>query len=175
MPAVGERRTHDLEAGRIARALRTTVVLALLGVFAYVAWASTGFMLGARLFPQFVGTFGVVLCLIELAHEAWRRGRAGAPDGPGTADLILDAEEQTTAGYLRALRLFGWILAYYVLIWVAGLVLATAVFVPALLRLQFGARWLPSLSIAGGLLVLIGLLQWLLMLRFPTGYLPLPF
>jgi hypothetical protein len=168
---------RETEAGseRIDRALRTVVVLFLLGVFSFVVWQSGQFMLGARLFPEYVGIAGIGLCLLELARQAWRRTRADTPTELDTADLAVEADERTAAGYARALRLFGWILIYYALIWLAGMMVATSLFVPALLLIRFRAPWLPSLAIAAGLIVLIWLLGRLIMLRWPGGVLPLPF
>jgi hypothetical protein len=161
--------------GRIERVLRTAMVVVLLAVFSFVVWQSGDFMLGARLFPEYVGIAGIALCVLELARQVWRRGIAPADQEVNTADLAVEAEERTAAGYGRALRLFGWILGYYALIWLAGMMAATALFVPMFLRAQFRAEWTPSISIAAGLILLIWLLERLLMLRAPAGVLPLPF
>ena len=168
---------HGTEAGsgRIDRALRTAVVVFLLGVFSFVVWQSGHFMLGARLFPEYVGIAGIGLCLLELARQAWRRTRADVTAELNTADLAVEAEERTAAGYRRAVRLFGWILIYYALIWLVGMMLATALFVPALLLVRFRASWMPSIAITAGLIALIWLLERLIMLRWPPGVLPLPF
>lgn len=160
-----------------SRWFRTGLVLVLLAMFSYVVITAGGFRLGARLFPQYVGTAGIALCLLELARQAFTRGRAALRhrDEPSTADLTVDAQEQTLAGWGRAATLFLWIGLYYALIFLVGFTLATIVFVPALLTIRFRAGILPSAAIVMGLVALILALQTFLRLRVPTGILPVPF
>jgi hypothetical protein len=96
-------------------------------------------------------------------------------DEPSTADLVVEEEEQTPAGYWRAVKFFGWVLYYYGLIFLVGFTLATAIFVPSLLTFRFRAPLKASAGIVAGLMVTIWLLQTLLMLRLPRGIIPLPF
>lgn len=165
----------DAQSFHIAPWLRTALVILLLAGFSYVVWRSSSFMLGARLFPQYIGTAGIVLCVLELLRQGFRRGREALTDEPSTADLVVEEEEQTLAGYARGLMLFGWMIFYYVLIFLVGFTLATIIFVPALLTFRFRAPLLASASIVGGLVVLIWALQTFLMLRVPRGAIPLPF
>lgn len=160
-----------------SRWVRTGLVLVFLAMFAYVVTAAGGFRLGARLFPQYVGTVGIALCVLELARQALLRGREalGRTSEPATADLVVEAEEQTLAGYRRALALFGWIGLYYGLIFLVGFTLATILFVPALLIVKYRAGIVPTFGIVAGLVALIVALQTFLRLRVPTGILPLPF
>jgi hypothetical protein len=160
---------------QLGRWLRTALVILLLAMFSYVVWTSRDFMLGARLFPQYVGTAGIILCVLELLRQVVRRGREVISDEPKTADLVVEEEEQTLAGYLRAIKFFGWVLYYYGLIFLVGFTLATAIFVPSLLTFRFRAPLKASAGIVAGLLVTIWLLQTLLMLRLPRGIIPLPF
>ncbi|MCC5979352.1 MAG: tripartite tricarboxylate transporter TctB family protein [Salinarimonas sp.] len=167
------------DAYPIARRLRTAFVVALLILFIAVAWAAQDFRLGARLFPVYIGMAGAALCVIELLRQLITRGRQKLSDEPNTADLSVEADEQTAAGYLRALSFFGWMLGYYALTFVFGFTLATVIFVPSLLILRFRAPFLASAAIAGGLVLLIVALQYFLMLRVPRGLthgmLPWPF
>ena len=160
-----------------SRWFRTGLVLVLLALFAYVVTAAGGFRLVARLFPQYVGTVGIALCVLELARQAIFRGRAAltARAEPATADLVVEAEEQTLAGYWRAAKLFGWIALYYGLIFLVGFTLATVLFVPALLIVKYRAGIVPTFGIVVGLVALILALQTFLRLRVPTGILPVPF
>jgi hypothetical protein len=160
---------------QLGRWLRTGLVLLLLAMFVFVVWGSRDFMLGARLFPQYIGTAGIVLCLLELLRQIIRRGREAISDEPSTADLVVDEDEQTPAGYLRAAAFFGWVVFYYVLIFLLGFTLATIIFVPTLLTVRFRAPLMSSAGIVAGLVVLIWLLQTFLMLRTPRGIIPLPF
>jgi hypothetical protein len=160
---------------QLSRWLRTGLVVILLALFSYVVWASGDFMLGARLFPQYVGTAGIILCSLELIRQIVRRGREVVSDEPSTADLVVEEEEQTLAGYWRAARFFGWVLFYYGLIFLFGFTFATVIFVPSLLSLRFRAPLMASAGIVAGLVLTIWLLQTLLMLRLPRGIIPLPF
>jgi putative tricarboxylic transport membrane protein len=159
----------------LGRWLRTALVIILLLMFSYVVWASQDFMLGARLFPQYVGTAGIILCVLELLRQAIRRGREAISNEPSTADLVVEAEEQTVEGYIRAGKFFGWVLYYYGLIFLVGFTLATAIFVPSLLTFRFRAPLKASAGIVAGLVLVIWLLQTFLMLRLPRGIIPLPF
>jgi len=159
----------------LGRWLRTGLVVVLLLIFSYVVFASRDFMLGARLFPQYVGTAGIILCVLELLRQAVRRGREAISNEPSTADLVVEAEEQTVEGYIRAGKFFGWILYYYGLIYLVGFTLATVIFVPTLLTFRFRAPLMASAGIVAGLILLIWLLQTFLMLRTPRGIIPLPF
>jgi protein-S-isoprenylcysteine O-methyltransferase Ste14 len=132
MSGANDGESHERGAGdiggaaifQLSRWLRTALVLILLLLFCYVAWVSNDFMLGARLFPQYVSIFGIVLCVLELLRQAITRGREVLSDEPSTADLVVEAEEQTLDGYLRAGKLFGWVLYYYGLIFLFGFTLA---------------------------------------------------
>lgn len=141
----------------------------LVPIFAYVYWASQGFMLGARLFPSYVAIFGLVLIGLELLRRIIKRGVVAVGRGPATADLELDEEQRSLAGYGRGLIMFAWLVGFYGLIYLIGLLWATAIFVPVFLVLQFRARWWISLLLAVGLMGLIYLLHLTLRLRWPPG------
>jgi hypothetical protein len=183
MSGANDGESHERGAGdiggaaifQLSRWLRTALVLILLLLFCYVAWVSNDFMLGARLFPQYVSIFGIVLCVLELLRQAITRGREVLSDEPSTADLVVEAEEQTLDGYLRAGKLFGWVLFYYGLIFLFGFTLGTALFVPSLLTVRFRAPLMASAGIVAGLLVVIWILKTFLRLRTPEGIIPLPF
>lgn len=144
-------------------------LLLLLPLFAYVYWASRGFMLGARLFPVYVAMFGMALIGLELLYRVIKRGVVPSDQGPATADLTLDEEQRSLAGYQRGLLMFAWLAGFYALIYLIGLLWATAIFVPVFLVLQFRARWWISVLLAGGLMGLIYLLHLTLRLRWPPG------
>ena len=144
-------------------------ILLLLPLFAYVYWASQDFMLGARLFPSYVALFGMALIGIELLRRWAKRGMTVLDDGPATADLVLDEEQRSLAGYGRALLIFVWLAGFYLLIYLIGMLWATAVFVPVFLLVQFRASWWISLLLAAGLMGLIYGLHVTLRLRWPQG------
>lgn len=145
-------------------------IVLLLPLFAYVYWASQDFMLGARLFPGYVALFGMGLIGIELLRRIIKRGVV-MPDtaGPATADLVLNQEQRSLAGYGRGLLMFFWLAGFYLLIYLIGMLWATAVFVPVFLLVQFRASWWISLLLAAGLMGLIYGLHLTLRLRWPQG------
>jgi hypothetical protein len=158
------------EGDRIEARMRTLFVLALLAIAVFVVWSAGDFRRAARLFPQYAGGITVALCLLELVRQLVRRKLLSAP-GLSTADIGLDPEERTREGLARSLAIFGWVLGYGALIALLGMPLATALFVPALLRLRFDAPWLPALALVAGLWALMIALRSLLAIRLPPGWL----
>jgi hypothetical protein len=158
------------EGDRIEARMRTLFVLALLAIAVFVVWSAGDFRRAARLFPQYAGGITVALCLLELVRQLVRRKLLSAP-GLNTADIGLDPEERTREGLARSLAIFGWVLGYGALIALLGMPLATALFVPALLRLRFDAPWLPALALVAGLWALMIALRSLLAIRLPPGWL----
>jgi hypothetical protein len=158
------------EGDRIEARMRTLFVLALLAVAVFVVWSAGDFRRAARLFPQYAGGITVALCLLELVRQLVRRKLLSAP-GLNTADIGLDPEERSREGLARSLAIFGWVLGYGALIALLGMPLATALFVPALLRLRFDAPWLPALALVAGLWALMIALRSLLAIRLPPGWL----
>jgi hypothetical protein len=158
------------EGDRIEARMRTLFVLALLAIAVFVVWSAGDFRRAARLFPQYAGGITVALCLLELVRQLVRRKLLSAP-GLNTADIGLDPEERTREALARSLAIFGWVLGYGALIVLLGMPLATALFVPALLRLRFDAPWLPALALVAGLWALMIALRSLLAIRLPPGWL----
>lgn len=151
-------------------------ILLLLPLFIYVFWASQDFRLGAKLFPMVVSALGIALIALELARRVWslwRKPALPAPDATpiASADLGLDSEQSSPAGFARALLMFAWLLGFYVLIYLFGLLWATALFVPVFLIVQFRATWWTSLLLGGSLVGLIYILHLTLRLRWPPGVL----
>jgi hypothetical protein len=158
------------EASRFEARMRTAFVLVLLAVAVFVVWSAQDFRSAARLFPQYAGGVTAALCVLELARQVVRRKLLPpAANGLNTADIGLDADERTREGIRRSLLIFGWVLCYGVLIVLLGMPLATALFVPALLRLQFDAPWLPGIGLVVGLWALMYALRSVLDVRLPPG------
>jgi putative tricarboxylic transport membrane protein len=157
-------------AETVIRHLPALVVLVLLALFGYVVVAVQGFMLGARLFPLYVASAGIVLAVVELMRQLLRGGtEAAEPGAAGAADLGIETAEQTPAGYARALRLFLWVVAYYGLLTLVGGLLGSALFALAFLRLRFGVGWLAAAAVAAGIGLFAYALVALLALRLPVG------
>lgn len=163
-------------AEALIRRLALIIVLVLAALFAAVVWTVRDFMPGARLFPLYVASAGLVLIALDLASRVAVRATGSAADRPEIADLGVAAEEQTPEGYGRALVFFAWILGYYACLALAGGGLGSALFVAAFLGLHYRVGWLRAGAFACGIYAFVHLLAVVLALRFPrglaTGWLP---
>lgn len=163
---------------RLIRLLPILFLLVVMGLFAYVAWAATGFMRGAGLFPYYIALAGLVIATIELIGRIARLARPDDARLGAVFDLGLSAEEQTAAGYGRALAQLGWVVAYLGLMWLLGGLVGSAAFVLAFLRLGYQVPWLQALAPALAVAALVYLLGIFLDLRWPraalSAWLPLP-
>ncbi len=152
--------------------LPTLVVALFLLVALYVVWTVQGYrLLGARLFPEFVGIAAAALALGELINQAVRRRRGPATaESLDTSDLAAEAGDDEPAFYRRGLVVFGYVLALYLLALAIGFVLAVPLWVVMLLVGVYRARWWPALATAAGLVLLMYVLQTTLRIRLPLGY-----
>lgn len=160
----------------LIRYLDIVFIISILPVFIYVFWASQDFRLGAKLFPMVISAVGIILIVFELVRRVlriWPGTSSIASDSAPIAavDVGLDAEQSSPQGFLRSLLMFLWLLAFYGLIYLFGLLWATAVFVPVFLIVQFNAPWAVGLLMGAGLVGLIYILHLTLLLRWPPGIL----
>lgn len=157
---------------RIIGWLPTAVAALFLAAALFVVWEAQGFRLGARLFPQIVGTVTAGLALAELVSQAIQRLRpaAGATiEEINTADLGDNPAERNPAFYLRGLEIFLWILGLYALTALFGFVAAVPIWIIVFLKLRFATGFLAPIGLAAGLLLLLWTLQTFLYLRWPRG------
>lgn len=143
--------------------LQTPFVLMVLACLLAILWISQSFSLGARLFPTVVASLGILLALLELGRQWIRRGAKEASDFSDLAD-----DEEAPAFFVRGLLFFAWMVGFVGLFFLVGALPAAGLYVLAFLRLQFKSPWLPSLTLAGGLVVLLWGLGSVLQLRWPT-------
>lgn len=160
------------DASRLAARARIVFVAVVLALALFAVWSAGDFRRAARLFPQYGGAALAILCALELVIQLLRRSPLGPPEGAlNTSDIGLEADEATREGWLRSLAMLGWVFGYIGLIFLLGMPLATAVFVPALLWLRFGAApWIAPLLVLG-LWGLMWALRAGLALRLPPGWL----
>jgi hypothetical protein len=111
-------------------------LLVLLAVFSGAVGGSLGFPPRARIYPLFVGGLGVLLSLAGL----WTLARQ-EPSGPETAEASGEAgrpaeaqAESLGAAFGGIVPYLAWLLAYFVLMRIVGLVLASGIFVALFLR-----------------------------------------
>ncbi|TVQ33506.1 MAG: hypothetical protein EA356_12165 [Geminicoccaceae bacterium] len=159
-------------ARRLIDWLPTAVVAAFLLIGLYVVWTVQGYrLLGARLFPEFVGIAAAVLAAAELIRQAIVRLRGPRPAAtPDFSDLAGEAGDREPAFYRRGLTVFAWIALLYLLTLAIGFVLAVPLWIVVLLRFVYRTPWLPTLATAAGLVLLMATLQITLRVRLPLGY-----
>ena len=161
---------------RLARWLIDRLPMLVVGLFLlialYVVATVQGYrLLGARLFPEFVGIAAAGLAAAELVNQAIRRWRGPASDqGLDVSDLAAEAGDDEPAFYRRGLVVFGYVLALYLLTLAIGFVLAVPIWVTALLVGVYRTRWWPALATSAGLVLLLYVLQTTLRIRLPLGY-----
>jgi len=159
-------------ATRLSAWLRTGFVLLVLAAALFAVWSAGDFRRAARLFPQYGGAVLAGLCVLELVRQFLRRKVFTPAEGAlNTADIGLEADETSLEGWTRSLAVMGWVLGYMALIGLIGIPLATAVFVPAILWVRFGASPWIALGLVAGLWALMWALRAGLRMRLPAGWL----
>ena len=124
--------------------LRLSFSLVWILVFAYTAWEARNFPALSGLFPTVISAAGIALALFTLGVDLarWRReGGAVGADAPATASTA-QLEPGAGVGYAfaRAGRYGLWLVLYLFLIWLIGLVPASAVFVALFLLIEARVR-----------------------------------
>lgn len=161
-----------MDSARLSAWLRTGFVVLVLLAAIFAVWSAEDFRRAARLFPQYGGAALALLCAFELLRQFLRRKLLTLSEGAlNTADIGLEADETSLEGWKRSLVMMGWVFGYMLLIWLLGMALATAVFVPALLILRFRAPVYTALVLVAGLWGLMWALRGALNLRLPSGVL----
>ncbi len=163
------------------------LALALLGVFAVGYLAAGDWPFRAALFPQLVSATGFILTVLTLLGftvQATRR-RPGAPEvEPAVEDhqrgielVEAEAEEDesieyvfATAGWRAWAEALGWIVAFFVSLWVVGVFVTVPLFAVLYLRIAGRASWVAAAlyaGVTGGLIFLV--FRQLLVLPMPDG------
>ena len=115
-----------------ASAIIVTVIAIAALVTAY------GYSRSSGLFPIFIGWIFLGLAFIEAALRL-RDFASGDVHLPHDASTGL--EEVDTTGPFRDLLGFGWLIAFLLAIWLAGFIVATALFLFTFLRLAGARSW----------------------------------
>jgi TctA family transporter len=147
---------------------RSLFALFFVGVFAYVVReALVGY--GAKfpkaaIFPLTIGTSSLVLALIAFAMELVRSLRATNRGDP-EANPAIDPGIRS-----RCISVIGWILAFFLAIWLIGFHLAVPAATLLYLKIGSGERWPISLSLSALLwLFFYGLFGYFFPLPLPKG------
>ena len=143
--------------------------LCLVVILAAALWQSRTFNVRAGLFPWVVGfpmfTFSLVQLTRELRGKAVVQSHAKSDDEEESV-MPREVVNRRTAG------MFGWIVGYFVAIWLLGFPVGGALC--SFLQLKFGSKekWLITITLTLGLWAFIYVLfERLLHVPFPAGYL----
>ena len=145
------------------------IFMVLVGaLFAYVAIASQGFVRTARVFPQVIGTAMLILTVVEIVSY-WRAVRREAREGEGPRGPVEEPGPSVAEGLRQTWPYILWIIAYFVLIYLVGFVVASAVFVALSVWLIGRLEWYwafgSTVVLIAGLLIMAQALS----LEWPTG------
>ena len=134
-------------------------LLILLGVFAWMAWESLGFASQAQTYPRLMATAAVILTLVELiSYIISSRSEEDVP------------LSQTLSGRFGGiLPYLLWLLAYFAVIYVVGMVAASGLFVGLFLLREGEVKW--YYAILAGLIVIgfLILMEDVMSLRWPRS------
>lgn len=143
--------------------------------FAAMAWTSLDFPELGRYFPLAVGVGGAVLAVGSLLFDAvrWRKvGSAVGRDAGATASLgEADDVSEATQVFVRTLYYLAWMLGFIALIWLAGILLATPLFLVAFLSIEAGVRWRWILVSSGFMVVFLYQVAEIMTLYWPRNLL----
>ena len=155
-------------ATRIARA---TFALFIVVLFAYVVYeAKFGFgdwEPRSALFPWAIGLPSLILAFYIFIQESLRSTRKVKMEEHG---LEQQPEMETTLVRQRTLSIAGWIVGFFLAIWLLGFPAASAVATFLYLKFGAGEKWPVSLALTAACwLFFFGLFDYGLQLPFPTG------
>ncbi|TWF82129.1 tripartite tricarboxylate transporter TctB family protein [Pseudonocardia hierapolitana] len=141
-------------SGAVADVVLTVLLLALFG-WGFLEAAQWSFQ--AALFPRIVTGSAFVLAALHLVHALLRLRRRAALTSDGSADtLAAEAEAEADADADDAVQLFrtagpqrwaaalGWVVGFFVLLFVGGLFVTAPVFSLLYLRFAGGRTWVFS-------------------------------
>src|SRR5271157_1303388 len=169
--ALGVPRSVEATARSKAKINKWSAIFALglVMILALALWQSRNFNMRAGLFPWAIGFPLLALALAqfirELSGKAGGRplGRPGADEEPEIPPHVV---RRRTAG------MFGWIVTYFVAIWLLGFPTGSAVCSFVQLKFASKEKWLMTILLTAGLWAFVYLLfEQTLHVPFPDGYL----
>lgn len=116
------------------RVLFTLCVIILL---ALALWQSRNFGTRAGLFPWVIGTPTLLLALFQLVKDLWGHQKVSAPHFPGEGAVEISREAVTR----RTLTIIGWIVGFFITIWLLGFSYAVPLTMVLYLTLAGREKW----------------------------------
>jgi TctA family transporter len=143
--------------------------LGLVIILALALWQSRNFNVRAGLFPWAIGFPLLGLLLLQFVRELM--GKAGVR----SRGRHVEEEDQGLPADVvksRTRNMFGWIMIYFLAIWLLGFTLGTSLCCFIQLKLSSKEKWLITLILTAGLWAFVYLLfDRTLHVPFPAGYL----
>ncbi|MFQ5918293.1 MAG: tripartite tricarboxylate transporter TctB family protein [Candidatus Binatia bacterium] len=154
-------------------ALFTLLILLIFfgGVFTARQW-----QFQARLFPWTIGIPALLLCFAQLAMDLFRTTESDNPDDvSGLMDLPVDRGVPVSVVVRRAVNIFGWVIGFFLVIWLIGFIISVPLFVLLYLLVQAREKLWVSLTYTGAMLIfLIVIFHQVLHIPWPPGVFPGP-
>lgn len=149
--------SRHIEAPTTGPAWHLAVSVGALFVFSAALVASLGFDPAARLLPLLVTIPGVAVSLAQVVVDTRRLVRP------------VEARAAERDSVRPAVVAFGWMALFVLLLWLFGLYVAAAVFVPLFLAGMARMRWLGVATYTAAVLLALSGLTWLFGLTWPRG------
>jgi putative tricarboxylic transport membrane protein len=159
---------HGSETRRFDYGILFSLLIVL--VFMAALWQSRRLNFKTGLFPWAIGFPVLGMSLVQLGKDVMRQGDQVSMAGPG----FIEMELPPSIVYRRTVIISGWLIGFFLAIWLFGFSIGGAI--STFLYLKLGARekWLLSFLMASSAWVFTyGLFDCLLNVPFPTGQLPL--
>jgi len=140
--------------------------LAIIALFAWALWESKDFGFRAGLFPWAIGYPVIAMAIAQLVMELMGKSRGGALESEVDVDLPPDVVRHRTLGIL------GWIIGFFLMIWLIGF--SWAVPITTLLYLKFsgGEKWSTTIIFTLATWAFFyGVFEYSLRIPFPEGLL----
>jgi hypothetical protein len=144
----------------------TIFSLFIIVVFICALWESRSFNVRAGLFPWAIGLPVLAFAIVQLVMDLMGKGDRSGDDHKGEAgsELPTDIVNRRTAG------IFGWIIGFFVAIWLFGFSIGGPLCTFIQLKIGYRERWPLTLILAGFSWVFIyGLFDRILHVPFPEG------
>jgi hypothetical protein len=146
----------------------SVVFTGLLTVFFLVfGIIGAGYIHKAWIYPALAGSVGFFVTLVQLVKDLRSGGRVQSTG----FDIEAERSVPTAVLYERGGRFLGWILGYYVGIWLIGFKLATVLFLILFLRMEGHVAWKNSFFLSMIMFMFLIVFEILLGLYWPDNLL----
>ncbi len=142
----------------------------LLLAFFGLVYTAAQWQYQARLFPWVIGIPVLFLCVIQLGMDLFSTSDGKEDDLTGLMDLPVDRGVPVSVVVSRAANIFGWIMGFFLVIWLVGFIITVPLFVFFYLKVQAKESLTVSIVYTLGILVfLLGLFHYVLHIPWPSG------